>query len=344
MAVDPWLLENLVCPRDRRPVRAVGGVLECPEGHQYLVARDIPLMLLEPMDMVRRLVEQAERDWPESSPASEGGIDAFVDREIAATNGNMFLSALGRVKRYPIPVLRMPEGNGGRLLDVGCNWGRWLIAAARRGYRPVGIDPKVVALYAAQRVARQMGVEALVVGGDGRALPFRSECFDAAHSYGVIQHLARSEVEYPLREMGRVMKPGSPVLVQLPHRPGLRTLYQWARRGEPERDTFGAAKAYSTRELRAMFARCIGPATIAVDGYFTINPGLEGLPLVRPHYKALILASEAIRRLSVVLPPLLSVCDSAFIAARKSVVIEHPVRLPPSVAANTEELMRAAMP
>ena len=60
---------------------------------------------------------------------------------VAATNGFMYLHLLGKLSEYPIPDLRLPEGNGTPLLDVGCNWGRWSIAAARKGYAATGVDP-----------------------------------------------------------------------------------------------------------------------------------------------------------------------------------------------------------
>ena len=78
---------------------------------------------------------------------------------VGATNGILYKDAIGKLDHYPIPVLRMPPGAGRRLLDIGCNWGRWSIAAARLGYRPIGIDPSLGAVLAAKRVSEKLGLD-----------------------------------------------------------------------------------------------------------------------------------------------------------------------------------------
>ena len=49
-------------------------------------------------------------------------------------------------------ILRDLAGRTGgtRLLDIGCSWGRWSLAAAARGYDAVGIDPSLGAIMAAR--------------------------------------------------------------------------------------------------------------------------------------------------------------------------------------------------
>ena len=89
-------------------------------------------------------------------------IDKSWQGEIPYTSGNLYFSIQNKLTRYPIPECRLPQGNGERLLDIGCNWGRWSIAAAQKGYRPVGIDPSLDAVLAARRVSRQLGVETVL--------------------------------------------------------------------------------------------------------------------------------------------------------------------------------------
>ena len=68
-----------------------------------------------------------------------GEIDGWVERSIVKTHGNLYR---GRpLNRYPIPAFPLGPGEGGSLLDIGCNWGRWTIAAAQAGYRVTGVDP-----------------------------------------------------------------------------------------------------------------------------------------------------------------------------------------------------------
>ena len=100
---------------------------------------------------------------------------------------------IGRLPKYPIPDIPLEEGRGRTLVDIGCNWGRWTVAAARRGYRPIGVDPSLEALLGrAEPVCGQLGVEADFVIGDARHLPLRTASIDTAFSYSVIQHFSRA--------------------------------------------------------------------------------------------------------------------------------------------------------
>ena len=121
-------------------------------------------------------------------------VDAYVQRWVAGTNGNLYLPLIDRLTRYPIP--RWPgdkpgETGADRLLDVGCGWGRWMLSAARAGYRPVGIDVKPEALQAARRVLEEHDIHGDFVVADLAALPFRAGCFDCVFSYSVVQHVGR---------------------------------------------------------------------------------------------------------------------------------------------------------
>src|SRR5262249_53994384 len=103
--------------------------------------------------------------------ASRDAVDPVVSFLVSATNGIAYAHLIGGVKKYPIPACRMPRGEGKVLLDIGCNWGRWCVAAARAGYSPIGIDPSLGAVLAAKRVSAQLGVPARFVVGDARRLP-----------------------------------------------------------------------------------------------------------------------------------------------------------------------------
>jgi uncharacterized protein YbaR (Trm112 family) len=180
MTIDPWLRAHLACPIDRSPLRDDRGGLICGSGHQYPVEDGVPVMLREDVpqtiDFVRASIARAYRRTPgddraphlylESLGISDDEkasvvrqvqtgsvIDPVVAHLVAATNGLMYRDQVGVLARYPIPELRWPDGNGRRLLDVGCSWGRWSMAAARKGYRVVGIDPSLGAVMAARRVA-----------------------------------------------------------------------------------------------------------------------------------------------------------------------------------------------
>jgi SAM-dependent methyltransferase len=156
-------------------------------------------------------------------------IDPIVSFLVGATNGIAYKHLRGRLSDYPIPELRLPTANGKVLLDVGCNWGRWCIAAARLGYVPIGVDPSLGAVLAAKRVAAQLGLYIQLVVGDARFLPFPSDSMDFAFSYSVLQHFARADAISAVKEIGRVLKTGGMSLVQMPTVCGVRCLYHQAR-------------------------------------------------------------------------------------------------------------------
>jgi 2-polyprenyl-3-methyl-5-hydroxy-6-metoxy-1,4-benzoquinol methylase len=197
--MNEWLSSRLACPRDKQALSRSGDMLTCASGHGYPVFEGIPVMLVDDVDtthdyITRTLEKVAGKATDDPAPPSEAAdkdhIDEFVQGEIPYTSGNLYFSVQYKLKRYPIPATRLRPGNGERLLDIGCNWGRWTIAAAQKGYRPIGIDPSLDAVLAARRVSKQLGVETDFVVGDARFLPFFDDSFDTVFSYGVFQHFS----------------------------------------------------------------------------------------------------------------------------------------------------------
>ena len=341
--IDPWFTDNLVCPVDRRPLRAGTNELLCADGHRYPVVDDVPVMLRADVAQtinladasLRRAAEQeldprAPELYLESLGISEtekaemlelaktkGPIDPVVAYLIAATNGLMYRHLIGRLNRYPIPDLPLPGGHGRRLLDVGCSWGRWSLAAGAAGYDTVGIDPSLGAVMAARRVARQLGSPNRYLVGDARHLPFAAGTFDVVFSYSVIQHFSESDAEQAVAEIGRLLRPGGTAKVQMPTRFGVRCLYHQGRRG------FRAARAFEVRyrtlpQLRRLFAPRVGPAQFAADCYFGIGLQPSDAPLMTPVLKTITAASETLKRASRRLPVLTRVADSVFVEAAKT--------------------------
>jgi len=243
-------------------------------------------------------------------------IDPFVRGTIGATNGGLYRHLVGTLTEYPIPNLRLPPGENRQFLEVGCNWGRWCIAAARLGYQVVGIDPSLKSIRAANRVARQLGVRATYIVADGRFLPFRDQSFDQAFSYSVLQHVSKVNARTALAEIRRTLRPGANALVQLPNVFGVRCLYHQIRRGFREAQGF-EVRYWRPSELLAAFNEFIGPSELSVDGYFSLNVQPNDLRLLPRRYRAVVHASEALRRMSARIPILAKVADSLYVSARR---------------------------
>src|SRR5215469_2336446 len=314
----------LVCPRDKLCLREEGDDLVCECGHRYAVIEGIPILLVSEAEQThiegtRALVLAESRDvasLPQFNVA-EGEVDPFVRAAIGGTNDSLYEHLVGKLKEYPVPQLRLPHGRGKLFLEVGCNWGRWCLAAARAGYSPVGIDPSLKAIRAARRVARQLGVEASYIVGDSRFLPFRTDVFDQIFSYSVLQHLSKPDARESLREIHRVLRIGGAALVQMPNVFGIRCLYHQIRRGFREGHDF-EVRYWRPAELLSTFNADVGPSEISVDGYFSLNVQPSDLRLLPTKYRAVVHTSEALRKLSHYFPPLTKVADSLYVSSRRT--------------------------
>ena len=314
----------VVCPRDRGELQRGPAGLTCPGDHRYPLANGIPVLLLENERPTHAAcwvsLEEAEAA-AESDRVTSGAeeIDAVVQALVAATCGSLYRHLVGRLERYPIPELPLPPGNGGLFLEIGCNWGRWCVAAARRGYRVVGIDPSLEAIAAARRVARRLGVEATYLVADARHLPFPDASFDVVFSYSVFQHFAKTEALTSFDEIGRVLRPAGLAKLQMANVYGVRSLWNQLRERrfrEPRR--LFDIRYWGPGELRGELSRRVGPTGLEVDGFFTLNAQLADLELLPRRYRLVMRTSEALRRVSGRVPPLRYTADSVYAVSRSA--------------------------
>lgn len=338
--MDSWYLTNLVCPRDSTDLEQKEEGLVCRQGHQYPVVDGIPVMLLDDVEQTMDIAENSlklargksdssgfyldsigisaeeKRGVQSLAAGNNGNVDPVVAFLVSATNGIMYKPLIGKLQRYPIPDLPLPNGHGKSLLDVGCNWGRWCIAASRRGWSVVGIDPSLGAIMAARRVARSMELPIRYVVADGRFLPFRPGLFDTVFSYSVLQHLAPHDVLSTLREMARTLKPLGICLVQMPNHRGLRSIYHQTRR------RFRAARGFEVRywrisDLRETFSHAVGATQISIDCFGGLGIQKADWDLMPPGRKLIIAGSETLRKISHVLPFLVYFADSVYVRSVK---------------------------
>jgi ubiquinone/menaquinone biosynthesis C-methylase UbiE len=145
---------------------------------------------------------------------SEFYLRAYVSDERNADAGGQALAA-ARLAGCP---------EGGDLLDVPCGFGRHSIPLAQAGYRVVGSDRSQALLDEARRRAGGERWPKLVQA-DYRKLPFADASFDAAlNLYTSIGFLGDEEDAKALAEIGRVLRPGAPLVIETMHRDRLVTL------------------------------------------------------------------------------------------------------------------------
>lgn len=336
--------EWLVCPRTHERLSSDGNELISPSGARYPVVEEIPVMLtgeakatigvadlslrtareivagreagdgfyLQTIGLSPKDREAAQADW------ERGGwkVDPAASHLVAAAGGFMYKHLQGKLPDYPIPEFPMKLGSGDKVLDVGCNWGRWSLAAARCGAMVTGIDPSLGAVAAMRRVAKQLGIKVRGVVGDARSLPFAANSFDVVYSYSVLQHFAKDDARAAFAEMARVLKPGGTLLVQMPLKTGIRCLQHQLRRGFREPVNF-EVRYWSIGELRRALAPLLERPRFFVDCFFGIGIRPEDASLMTQGLKVVVGASEFLRRFSMVFPPLVHVADSVFVSATK---------------------------
>jgi SAM-dependent methyltransferase/uncharacterized protein YbaR (Trm112 family) len=322
--IEPHVWHLLACPRDQTGLDRKGQTLVCAQGHTYPVVEGVPILLVAEAEQTHiegsralKVAETGDASSLANFKVAQHEIDPFVKNSIGATNGGLYQHLVGNLRSYPIPHLRLPAGENRLFLEVGCNWGRWCIAARRCGFRVVGIDPSLKAIRAANRVARQLGLDATYLVADSRYLPFRDQSFDQVFSYSVLQHLSKENVRTSLLEIRRALKIGGNALVQMPNVFGIRCLYHQLRRGFREGRDF-EVRYWRPSELNSVFSTCIGPPTLSVDGFFSLNAQASDVDLMPRRYRALVHASEYLRRISVRVPALVNCADSLYVGTPRS--------------------------
>jgi SAM-dependent methyltransferase/uncharacterized protein YbaR (Trm112 family) len=345
--MDNWLLENLACPREHGSLSAVGSKLICPAGHQYPIIRGVPVMLLdnsEPTlwvgraswESAQRACRDSEQEYQnkyfletlgitdeqraglecEIQAARLSEVDPVVRYMVSQTCGNLYRPLVGKLSAYPIPELRLPTGKGKLLLDIGCGWGRWTVAASHKGYHPIGVDPSLGAVLAARRVSDQLGAHGIFVVADARHLPFRPGFFDIVFSYSVLQHFSRDNVKIALREVARVLKQEGTSLIQMANAYGARSLQLQMRRRFREVRGF-EVRYWTLPELRGTFSELVGPSSVSVDAYFGLGIQRSDARILTPGRRLLVYCSELLRELSTSFRWMSYFADSLYIRSTR---------------------------
>ncbi len=176
----------------------------------------------------------------------------------------------------------LPDVRGRRLLEVGAGTGREGHELARRGALVCALDFSAEAL----RLSRQVSRDARLVRGDALGSPFADGTFDLVYHQGLLEHF--SDPLPLLRENRRVLKPGGWLLVDVPQRYHVYTLFKHALIAV-NRWFAGWETEFSPREIRALVERA-GFRCERSYGY-GMRPGLV--------YRV---TREALRRVGVHLP------------------------------------------
>ncbi len=147
-----------------------------------------------------------------------------------------WLVSLGQWQAWGRTVL--VRARGPRVLEIGHGPGHLLIALARSGRRPIGIDLSPQMIHMAQRNIRQAGVKVPLVQCRVQALPFRSGEFDSVVATFPSDYISELAT---LREVERVTNERGEMIVvfgaQLIGRDPSKVLIEWLYRLTGQRET-----------------------------------------------------------------------------------------------------------
>ena len=299
-------LDSLRDPLDHAPLeRQNGALIGTKSGARYQIFDEIPVLVPQADDITPTHIWA--KQYTEKLMSGEmarpdvADIEGYIARHIVQTNGQ----AYRRERGAPIPSipdsLRLPTT--GNLLEIGCNWGRWSVAASRRGVAVTGIDPMLQSLLVAACLAKREGEQIGFICADGRYLPFADGSFDAVLSYSVLQHFSDGDCARTLSEVSRVLKPGGIAAVQMAALPGLRNLAMVAKHQFRRPGSF-SVRYRRKSDLAGFFERHVGPTRLVTDAYLGL--GLQGSDL--PHMtrlgRAVTRISELLKSAERIIPPL----------------------------------------
>lgn len=117
---------------------------------------------------------------------------------------------------FLLETLELPPG--GRVLDIGCGYGRHAMEMAARGYKTVGLDLSLPLLIRATDAARRVGVNVDFVHGDMREMTFDSE-FDSAYCfYTTFGYFDDDTNRRVAAGIAKALKPGGRFVLELINR------------------------------------------------------------------------------------------------------------------------------
>ena len=102
------------------------------------------------------------------------------------------------------------------VLDIGCGFGWFELAARKRGARAVvGVEPEEEALSTARRWVDSPGVSFRTASAV--ELPFADASFDTVVMWEVLEHLPKHTEQRAFAEIARVLRPGGAFYLSTPH-------------------------------------------------------------------------------------------------------------------------------
>jgi len=184
--------------------------------YRYLSCTECGAIYQSPMPGIEEIAGFYPQDYSLHQPPERGRPLGGLRRAVYRYRyGYAHLPVSGLFKPLGPLFARMrisgaiPFVQGGRLLDIGCGNGKYLLAMNRLGWQGTGLElsPKAV------DICRSAGLN--VLQGELQGAAFDSETFDLVTARQLIEHLPAPR-EF-VREVARILKPGGCFALETPN-------------------------------------------------------------------------------------------------------------------------------
>jgi len=146
---------------------------------------------------------------------SEGGPRPWFERAFRARYLHVYAHRTPEAARAEVRGL-VERGLAGRTLDLGCGFGRHVVALREAGLAAFGLDLSAELLLHARRRPDAVATRGRLVRADARAVPFAAGSFDAVvslfSSFGYFDDVGNARAA---REIARVLRDGGRAVLDL---------------------------------------------------------------------------------------------------------------------------------
>lgn len=245
----------------------------------------------------------------------KGKLPWTIQQQIAGTNGIQYIDRIGKMKDYPVYELPVNKVEDGIMLDIGCGWGRWLVAANKKGYIPIGIDLRLEFCKTSLETIKNNGINGYIIAADLKELPFKEGIFDLVWSFSVIQHTHKERLLNCLTHIERILKGGAFTKLEFPNKDGFRNKRGRANSSFNLSDDYDSwdVRYYSIDDYRNYFLKIFNDFNYTVHSFLGLGVLKEDLKYVSIKNKILCAISLAFTNLSKVIKPMGKVADSIYI-------------------------------
>lgn len=245
----------------------------------------------------------------------KGAVPWIIQNQIAATNGVHYIDRIGKLKEYPIYKLPVPHHqNDGLMLDIGCGWGRWLIAGANKGYIPIGLDLRLEFCETSLTVLKDLKKPGYAVVGDLESLPFIDNVFDLVWSFSVIQHTHRIRLMNCLESINHILSPSGFACLEFPNRDGLRNRMGAVESNAKNADNYDswAVRYYTLAEYTDMLSQYLTHISMKTHSFVGIGVLEEDLMYVSLKNQILCSFSILLTKAAKIIPGMMNYADSVY--------------------------------